>query len=527
MMKSKIENNKTVPIPEKLTDTLNLSMFKAHDIRTPAKNLMPKLAKRLALAEAYYFRNVLKTNTIVLCRDARLTGETYLQIGQETFCDLGFEVLVVPVPRSTCHFYYCCMRHPEAAGIMYGASHNLGEDNGQKIVGPDVTPIGMGSDPDVSLAKIRQLYIDGVTPESREGGTINEIDYCDDYITYSMKMAGVRPGDLKGCHILMDFLHGSAGDEFIRAFSLAGASIDSLHAKPDGSFPVGPPNPIVPKSIASGLKKLKQGDYHLGMFFDGDGDRIEFYTNSGELLRPSSNVSIISPMLLHAFKENSKRLIPSPYVYSCIKGSPITLKNIIMNNIGCELIGSGHSQIKRVMGENTERGCLAAVEESGHYYMNFPLEDRIYSTENTLFFGLLTTLSWLQSAEAYNKVLSLQKKLFREREWAFFFPNDTARNRALEDIKEAFLRHGGQSISRTKEGLDLGGTLMRKGLTFSIEKNTDISQDWVQIAQRVSECENGLARWEVMAGNDEQKSEMVQLINDIVARYTSEERYVG
>ena len=37
-------------------DPLNLSMFRAYDIRTPAAHLTPELAERLARAEAVYFR---------------------------------------------------------------------------------------------------------------------------------------------------------------------------------------------------------------------------------------------------------------------------------------------------------------------------------------------------------------------------------------------------------------------------------------------------------------------------------------
>lgn len=70
---------------EEMTDSLNLSMFKAYDIRTEARNLTTELAERLAHAEAYYFRNVLKTNTVILCRDARSTGKKYLDIDRAIF----------------------------------------------------------------------------------------------------------------------------------------------------------------------------------------------------------------------------------------------------------------------------------------------------------------------------------------------------------------------------------------------------------------------------------------------------------
>ena len=42
-----------------MANDLNLSMFRAYDIRTPAAFLSPEFARRLAEAEAMYFREVL------------------------------------------------------------------------------------------------------------------------------------------------------------------------------------------------------------------------------------------------------------------------------------------------------------------------------------------------------------------------------------------------------------------------------------------------------------------------------------
>ena len=53
---------------------LNLSMFRAYDIRTPAALLTDELAIRLARAEAVYFRESLGASGVLLAHDARITG---------------------------------------------------------------------------------------------------------------------------------------------------------------------------------------------------------------------------------------------------------------------------------------------------------------------------------------------------------------------------------------------------------------------------------------------------------------------
>ena len=49
-----------------------------------------------------------------------------------------------------------------------------------------------------------------------------------------------------------------------------------------------------------------------------------------------------------------------------------------------------------------------------------------------------------------------------------------------------------------KNGMDLEATLMRRGLPFDVNAQTHLATDWFQVSQRVSQSENGLARWEVV-----------------------------
>ncbi len=52
-----------------------------------------------------------------------------------------------------------------------------------------------------------------------------------------------------------------------------------------------------------------------------------------------------------------------------------------------------------------------------------------------------------------------------------------------------------------KNGMDLEATLMRRGLPFDVNAQTHLATDWFQVGQRVSQSENGLARWEVVGAS--------------------------
>ena len=120
----------------RVEDQLNLSMFRAYDIRTPSAQLTPDLAARLARAEARYIRDDLGAPGVVVAHDARRTGPQYLTITIDAFRDAGLDVVYLPGACSTSYFYYAAMRHPRYAAVIVGASHNPSGDTGQKILGP-------------------------------------------------------------------------------------------------------------------------------------------------------------------------------------------------------------------------------------------------------------------------------------------------------------------------------------------------------------------------------------------------------
>lgn len=507
---------------------LNLDMFKAYDIRTPARQLPPALSERLIDAIACYFRDVLHTDKVVLSRDARLTGAAYLEQGLRIFRDRGFTVYVNPQVSSTCHFYYTCMRHSDAAGIMFGASHNPGKDTGLKIVGPRLQPIAMQAGPKGGLDEIRSLYKSGQTLSVGGAGSVRFVNYLDDYIAYAMQMAGVGEGDLQGLRILADFLHGAAGEEFVRAFALAGVDMDAVHAIPDGHFPAGPPNPVVESSIRSSLDRLACGGYDLAMFFDGDGDRLDLYSGDGVQVNPCFNFSILAPALEAAVAGGENFSVKdSANIFACIKANPLALLDIAQEGFGVTMIRNGHSQIKEALRTGFAEGYFAAVEESGHYYCNMPLAGEWYATENTLFFALLSARFWKSSPDQYADKLKKQREIQRVREWGYCFPGEAARSNALEWVEKELAGEGVSIIRKMPDGTDLEATLIRSGIPSVMLPGSGLDERWFQVAQRVSQSEKNLARWEVCASHEAERDACVATIEKAAAMFGGGEKYIG
>jgi phosphomannomutase len=498
---------------------MNLSMFRAYDIRTPSSQLTDELAARLARAEAVYFREVVDVKAVLVAHDARSSGPRYLQIGAEEFARSGLDVVVVPGVCSTSMFYYAAMRHPEMAAVMFGASHNPASDTGQKILGPGVRPIAEHIGPAGGLDKIQELYVAGAADSSERPGRMTAFDPTEGYIHYSMELAGVEAGELRGMPIFHDYLNGAAGREMMLAFTRAGADLTPLHFAADGRFPLGDPNPVKQAVIRDGLKRMASGQFVLGTFFDGDGDRIDFYRGDGRYLASSFVYAGILPFIRRRFPGEGMG------VFADLKSNPLAVMEMARTGVTVNVIRNGHSQIKNAMFENP--AMFGTVEESAHFYEAFELDGGRYCTENTLYLALLVAKAWREDAGHFDALFELQGRTSREREWGYKFPSDQQRAEAMEGVEAHFLAEGAQAISHMPNGYDLEATMIRRGLPFDVNAETRPAADWLQVCQRISQSENGLARWEVVAATPELAAGAKRAIESIVWEHGAGEEYQG
>lgn len=503
-----------------MTDPLNLSMFRAYDIRTPAALLTDELAERLAWADAAYFRDVLGAEGVVLAHDARSTGPRYLRITAEVLLQAGLDVVWLPGPSSTSCFYYAAMRHPRCAAVMVGASHNPAGDSGQKILGPGVVPIAERIGPEGGLDKIRALYQSGVRTRAGRRGRIQAAEILSDYVDHSLRLAGVAPGSLAGVGIFQDYLYGAAGREMILAMQRAGARLTPLHFTPDGLFPLGAPNPVKEDVIRPGLEQLRAGDHLLGTFFDGDGDRIDFYCGDGAYLSSSFVYAAILPEI------RRRHAGPGLGVFADIKSNPLAVIEMARSGVAVDVIRNGHSQIKKALHDDPAR--FGAVEESAHFYEAFSLDgSERYCAENTLYVALLAARVWREDRTRIDRLFEIQATTARQREWGYKFPADAPRAEALHAVREHFQPQGFQSMDRMRNGMDLEATLLRRGLPLDVDENTALAADWLQISQRTSQSETGLARWEVVGARPDLVAETKLQIAQCVRPFGAGAEYQG
>ncbi len=468
--------------------------IKVYDARWEVEEFNDDEVRRLFEATFAYGR-LLGVDTLTLTRDARLGCARVLEFGVEAALRMGLRTFVCYEPVSTPQGYFTSLwvsqQHPRTMGLGITASHNPKQYVGIKFTVPTVRAIGLDCGPLGGLTKVRELYHDAKQFPSTPGGSLALLNLTREYIEFSLKAAGVEPGDLSGLTVVLDAFHGSAGPEIYQALTRAGACVVPHRLTPNGEFPTGSPNPTSQGKMepACALARQHQADAVLGI--DGDGDRIVFGDARGIL---TAGVAFIP--ILQGCGLNARATAPARFLYDP-KVSPLALAE--WGRLDCQplLFRNGHSQIKDYM---TRMGALAAAEESGHYYHRLTLGEATVSGENSILTILLFLRALKQRPGLLDQLWALQGRVFTTGEFNYQFDSDETRDRALAGLLAHFVQDGATAATTTPDGIDLQGTCLAKGVRLSPGSVT-LAAGWYSGYLRIATNEKAVVRSYFSAGN--------------------------
>ncbi len=267
---------------------IEIDCFKAYDIRGRIPDqLNADIAYRIGNATTEF----LEAKKIVLGRDIRLSSKELSDAVAKGVTDAGAEILDIGLGGT--EMVYFATSYLEAdGGIMVTASHNPADYNGLKIVREESRPVSA----DTGLQDIQALAeADQRTIADEKGlhAAVNTFNpYIDHLLTYvdaaqlkPLKLV-VNPGN-GGAAIAVDGLEPKLPFELIR-----------VHYEPDGTFPNGIPNPLLPENRAATSEAVIENKADMGIAWDGDFDRCFLFDEHGGFIEGYYIVGLLAESIL-------------------------------------------------------------------------------------------------------------------------------------------------------------------------------------------------------------------------------------
>jgi len=331
-----------------------LTCFKAYDIRGRlGEELNEDIARRIGRAYGEY----LQPETVVLGGDVRLTSEALKLALAEGLRDAGVNVLDIGL-SGTEEIYFATFHLGVDGGIEVTASHNPMDYNGMKLVRKGARPISG----DTGLRDVQRLAeandFPPVNPATR--GSYQHIDLRAAYIDHLLGYIDVN--NLTPLKLVINSGNGAAGpvvDAIEARFNAMNVPVEfiKVHNTPDGNFPNGIPNPLLPECRADTRNAVITHGADMGIAFDGDFDRCFLFDESGQFIEGYYIVGLLAEAFLE--KHPGAKIIHDPRlswntvdVVSAAGGVPVMSK-------------TGHAFIKERM---REEDAIYGGEMSAHHY---------------------------------------------------------------------------------------------------------------------------------------------------------------
>lgn len=386
---------------------INPDIFRAYDIRGIYPEEINKNTAYLIGRAFIKFLNK-KNLKIGVGQDGRLSSPSLFRALTKGIIDQGATVIDIGL-SITPMLYFAVAHFKFDGGINITGSHLSSERNGFKLVREKAVPISEKT----GLKEIKKLAMKGKFFKEKKG-RILEKDIRADYLDFNLK--DFKISTFKSLKLVIDTANAVPGILIPYLKKRIPAQIYSLFGKLDGTFPNHSPNPLIKENLRSLQKEVKNKKADFGVAFDGDGDRIIFIDERGEVISGDLITAFLASLVL---KEN-----PRVKILYDIRSSR-AVEETIKENRGKPLVWRvGHSLIKEKM---RKENIIFAGELSGHYYR----KDHYFS-EVPLFvlFKILEVLS--QTKKSLSELIKPLKRYFYSGEINFRVEKKTKILKLLE-----------------------------------------------------------------------------------------------
>ncbi|HWP95048.1 MAG TPA: phosphomannomutase [Gammaproteobacteria bacterium] len=392
--------------------------FKAYDVRGRVPHDLDRdLARRIGRAFAAF----LGAKRVVVGRDVRPSSPQLAEALAMGLRETGADVVDIGL-CGTEEVYFATFDLGADGGVMVTASHNPRGWNGMKFVRGEARAVSEDS----GLLDIRRLAADHDVPATGRYGTARTIDHRERFVEHLLtyvETAALRPLRIVtnagngGAGLVIDALQRHLPFEFVK-----------VHHEPDGRFPNGVPNPLLPENRAATAEAVQACEADFGVAWDGDFDRCFLFDERGYFIESYYLVGLLAAHLLG--QNPGGRIVHDPRLtWNTIEmvreagGTPVQSR-------------TGHAFLKERMW--AEDAVYGGEMSAHHYFRDFRYCDS----------GMIP---WLIIAELVSRQGTPLSEMVRERMKRF--PVSGEINRVVDD-PDKILREMEQCYARDALAID-------------------------------------------------------------------------
>lgn len=305
------------------------------------KELTPELAFKLGRFGGYVLTKDAVKPKVLIGKDTRISGymlESALIAG---LLSIGAEIMRLGV-ISTPGVAYLTKANNADLGVMISASHNPVEDNGIKFFGPNGFKLTDEQEEEIE-ALMEETEDNLPRPTGADIGVIN--DYFEGGQKYLSYLKETVDNDFIGIRIALDCAHGATSTLATHLFADLEADIFSIGSTPNGlniNEGFGSTHPEKLQEF------VKEKEAHIGLAFDGDGDRLIAVDEEGNLVDGDQILFICGKYM------NDKGFL-----------NKNTLVSTVMSNLGFYK-ALEENEMKSVKASVGDRYVMEAMREGGY-----------------------------------------------------------------------------------------------------------------------------------------------------------------
>ncbi len=385
--------------------TNQISCFKAYDARGRVPDeLNDEIVYRIGRAYAAFVR----PRKVVVGYDIRLSSPGLAEALANGLMDSGVDVYDIGL-CGTEQVYFATFHAGMDGGIMVTASHNPPDYNGLKFVREDAKPLSGNS----GLQDICHLAEKNQFGDVKDHGQRHPLNIDDAYIEHLLGYIDLAL--LKPLKIVVNAGNGGAGAAIDRLETLLPFEFIKLQHAPDGTFPHGVPNPLLPENRGITAASVREHGAQLGIAWDGDFDRCFLFDERGDFVEGYYIVGLLAQAMLE--RSAGEVIVHDPRLtWNSIEmieahgGTPVQSV-------------SGHAFMKQTM---REVNAIYGGEMSAHHFFR----DFAYCDSGMIPWLLVTQIMCVEAKSLTELVGERQRK----------YPTSGEINRKVDDVQATIAR---------------------------------------------------------------------------------------